>query len=824
MFTFIKNRLTPGFYRCSPAFFGSLAAVAAISLLSLFGEFAPALYPVYLLPVAIVAVHCEKAWQVTVFILISIITQCAVFLYKGFSFLTIGANVAAMLLAWLVILVMAAILRGRIQADANIVAAREKAEQALRSTLDNLQTINQRLDIERELSKTIIETSPVGICIYDEKGDCLTANPAMARHIGATMEQLAAQNYHHIDSWRRSGLYDMAQTALATGQTQSAIVSLTSTFGKQVDLSVYFSPLRSSGKENLMVMIDDMTDAMTTERQLRESEARFRRVLAEAPVPIMLHAANGEVLEINKMWSDLTGYLLSDIPTVMEWTKRAYGENATQVLAVIRSLYETTEPVDIGERVITCRDGSRRVWHFTAAPVGTLPDGRRYVISTAQDITERKAVQQQVEFLAYHDPLTGLPNRSLVRDHFGLAAALAERERHKVAIAFLDLDNFKVINDSLGHMVGDALLRDVASRLRRSLRESDTVSRLGGDEFIIVLGGMRDVDAISGVLEKIAAQMGEAFVIDGNELACTLSIGISVYPDDGRDYDELLKKADTAMYQSKTAGRNTYHFYSKEMNSSAVETLKIRNNIKKGLENEEFVLFYQPQIDLKTKAVVGAEALIRWNHPEFGMIPAGRFVSIAEETGLIVPVGEWVLGQACRQAAAWQKAGGPQIVVAVNLSAVQFKRDNLEKSIGRALIESGLDPALLEIELTESILIHDSEKVANIVRNLKGIGLNVAIDDFGTGYSSLSYLKDLAVDKLKIDQSFVRNMVDNPSDAIIVRTIIQMAKNLKLRTIAEGVETEGQVALLDLQDCDEAQGYRFGRPMTAEDFWKSFMV
>ncbi len=445
-------------------------------------------------------------------------------------------------------------------------------------------------------------------------------------------------------------------------------------------------------------------------------------------------------------------------------------------------------------------------------------DGKRILQATVRDITDRKAAQARVEFLAYHDFLTGLPNRLLSKKHFELAVSFADREATKVALIFLDLDNFKIINDSLGHGVGDALLKVVANRLQEGLRDTDTLSRQGGDEFLIVLSGAEDLAAISSVAEKTLTQLGENFSIDGNELSTSLSIGIAVYPDDGKDYDTLLKKADTAMYQAKEAGRNTYRFYAEQMNVDAVEHLQIRNNLRRGLEREEFVLHYQAQIDLSNNSIIGAEALIRWNHAELGLIPPGRFISLAEESGLIVQIGDWVLHEACRQAVAWQKAGLPELVIAVNLSAVQFKRGDLEESVIHALTHSGLNPALLELELTESILIHDTEKVLAMVQRLKALGVKLSIDDFGTGYSSLSYLKTFAVDKVKIDQSFVRDMADDPNDAVLVRTIIQMAKSLNLKTIAEGVETERQLALLHLQRCDEAQGDFFARPMPAEEF------
>jgi predicted signal transduction protein with EAL and GGDEF domain len=352
----------------------------------------------------------------------------------------------------------------------------------------------------------------------------------------------------------------------------------------------------------------------------------------------------------------------------------------------------------------------------------------------------------------------------------------------------------------------------------------DTLSRQGGDEFLIVLSGVPDLDVIARVMEKILERLTESFIIDGNELSTSLSIGIAVYPDDGNDYDTLLKKADTAMYQSKEAGRNTYHFFTEQMNIDAIEHLQIRNNLRKGLERGEFILHYQPQIDLGSNAVTGAEALIRWSHPEFGMMPPARFIPVAEDSGLITQMGDWVLLEACRQAVAWRAAGLPELAMAVNISAVQFKRGDLEASVIHALSVTGLDPTLLELELTESILILDTERVLNTIQRLKVLGVKLSIDDFGTGYSSLSYLKRFAVDKLKIDQSFVRDMADDPNDAVIVRAIIQMARSLNLKTIAEGVETKRQADLLRLQHCDEVQGYHYARPMPADEFVSYFFA
>lgn len=449
--------------------------------------------------------------------------------------------------------------------------------------------------------------------------------------------------------------------------------------------------------------------------------------------------------------------------------------------------------------------------------------GELCLLAIVRDITARKAAEERVEFLAYHDALTGLPNRLLAKDHFEMETPFADRANSKIAVIILDLDNFKMINDTLGHPIGDTLLRAVSMRLHESVHNSDTLSRLGGDEFLVLLTDMHDPESVIRATEKFPQGLVAPFDIEGHHLTTSLSIGIAVYPDDGKDFDTLLKKADTAMYQSKGAGRNTYRFYTEQMNIDAFENLRIRNSLQEAMDRKEFILHYQPQVDLLSDTVIGAEALIRWNHPELGLIPPGRFIQIAEECGLIVAIGDWVLLEACRQAVAWREAGLPEMVIAVNISAVQFRHHDLENSVIHALDDSGLDPSCLELELTESILIHDAETVLATLQRLKSLGVKLAIDDFGTGYSSLSYLKRFNVDKLKIDQSFIRNMADNPNDAAIVRAIIQMTRSLNIKTIAEGVEDERSLSLLRLQHCGEAQGYFFARPLPSIEFIQYIM-
>jgi len=438
------------------------------------------------------------------------------------------------------------------------------------------------------------------------------------------------------------------------------------------------------------------------------------------------------------------------------------------------------------------------------------------------DITDRKRAEELATFLAYHDALTGLPNRLLVEDRLQQAIGFAERGATKIALIVVDLDQFKAVNDSLGYSVGDRLLVEVAKRLGECIPDAGTVCRQGGDEFLILLPDLADADATVIFLARLMVGMLVPFRVEDKELTTTVSVGVAIYPDDGADFETLRKKADMAMYRAKDAGRNTYRFFNEEMNDEAIEQLSMHFGLRQALDAGQFVLHYQPQIDIASGALLGAEALIRWNHPELGLVPPGRFIPVAEESGLIVPIGEWVLREACREAARWQQAGMHGLVVAVNLSPVQFKRGDIEQSVTRALQESGIDPGQLELELTESILIRDTENVLATVKRLKHMGVKLSIDDFGTGYSSLSYLKRFKVDKLKIDQSFIRELATDSDDAAIVRAVIQMARSLGLRTIAEGVESKAVLDHLRIYHCEEAQGYFFSRPVPAADFIAAF--
>lgn len=435
--------------------------------------------------------------------------------------------------------------------------------------------------------------------------------------------------------------------------------------------------------------------------------------------------------------------------------------------------------------------------------------------------SEKRALQEshaRIEVLAQRDSLTGLPNRALARDRLGLLLQQARRHGAMVAVMFLDLDNFKTINDSLGHAAGDDLLCQIADKLRACVRESDTVARVSGDEFLILLGDLQDEEAIVAVVAKVTHLLGRAFVIEGVEVLATASLGIAVAPRDGDSADLLLKNADTAMYQAKDAGRNTFCFFDASMNESVTEHLHIASGLRSALASGELQLHYQPQFDLHSGRILGAEALLRWHHPELGWIPPGKFIPIAERSGLINELGTWVLRQACRDAQAWRSDGLGELRVAVNVSPLQFRRDDIEREVAQALLASGLPATALELELTESLLVADARNIGDVLQRLGAQGVQIAIDDFGTGYSNLGYLRRFSVHRLKIDQSFVRRMCINAHDEGLVRAIIEMAHCLDLQTIAEGVEDSQTLERLHAFGCESAQGFHWSPALPGDAF------
>ena len=428
------------------------------------------------------------------------------------------------------------------------------------------------------------------------------------------------------------------------------------------------------------------------------------------------------------------------------------------------------------------------------------------------------ATQQRMEIMATHDALTGLPNRSLARDRFEQAAAAAHRSGHNVAMLYLDLDNFKNVNDTLGHSSGDALLKQVSERLSSLLRTADTFARLGGDEFLLLVPEIDDGASVAEIANKVVTGLMAPFEVIGMEIFAGCSLGITLFPADGADFDSLLKKADIAMYRAKEAGRNGFRFWDGEMNASVVEHVELLSAMRVALAHRDFTLSYQPQFDLRTGRLIGAEALIRWNHAQLGYISPARFIPLAERSGLIIPIGDWVLQEACAQAERWRTAGWTDLTISVNVSPVQFKRGSVETSVAQALADSGLPSTSLELELTESLLIQDSLQLAESLASLRRMGVRFAIDDFGTGYSNLAYLKRFEVERLKIDQTFVRRLTDDVQDQAIVRAIVQMASSLNLFTVAEGVEDGATLALLGDLGCQQGQGFHWSPAVPAAEF------
>jgi len=694
---------------------------------------------------------------------------------------------------------------------------------AVKEDITELRELTSRLQESEARFRGAMTVMAEGLAVLSPEGFCLFANRAVERIIGAPeggLQGVNARNLplHFLDNDEReipSPFDDAAlmQSLCREREIRNRIVGLRVGDEAVRWLEVSTSPLQvEDGKTPRVVM----TFSDITERRLADEKARLAfEAIRHSGEGILVTDAEHRIVSVNPAFETVTGYaadeVLGNTPVLFSSTHQD-----ESFFATMRAILERAGHWQ-GEVWNRRKNGELYPEWLGVSAVREADGSARYYVYIFSDMTERKAAQARIEFLAHHDPLTELPNRLLLRDRMAQAMALAARSQSRVALLFLDLDRFKKINDSLGHPVGDALLKAIVDRLKGCVRDSDTISRQGGDEFIIVLNEVRDTDAVARVADKIQQRMGQPFHVGEHNLMTSFSIGVAIYPDDGNDFDTLLKKADTAMYHAKEAGRNSHRFFTEQMNLQVVEHLTLETQLRRALDNREFVLHYQPQLDLQERTIVGVEALVRWNNPESGLVPPGKFIPVAEDSGLIVQIGAWVLREACRQARAWQDAGLPPFVMAVNLSAIQFKRLDLVNTVIEALVLSDLDSQWLELELTESILLQDAEATLDTVHRLKALGVKLSVDDFGTGYSSLAYLKRFAVDKLKIDQSFVRDLASDPDDAAIVRAIIQMAHSLKLRTIAEGVETEELCNLLQLFRCDEVQGYWLAQPLPADE-------
>jgi diguanylate cyclase (GGDEF)-like protein/PAS domain S-box-containing protein len=526
----------------------------------------------------------------------------------------------------------------------------------------------------------------------------------------------------------------------------------------------------------------------------------------------------------------LMGIRLQDFSGTLDaFLQAVAAEDRERVEQSLKRILTDRTPCDIDHRILL-PNGSDFIVNLQAEAIFDDQLNALTIVGTAQDISERKRSEREIHRLAYYDSLTGLPNRVLFKDRVTHAIAHARRYQYHLALLFLDLDRFKVINDTLGHNIGDQLLKHVAERLSESIRHSDSIgrsadsdqahqlARLGGDEFTVLLTNLQDVQDASKVAKRILQALARPFMVGGHEIFVTVSVGIAIFPADGDSVDVLLKNSDTAMYHAKEQGRNNFQYYSNAMNAEANERLMLEGEVRHATEREEFVVYYQPQIDLRSGRIVGAEALVRWQHPQRGLLGPGEFLQAASDTGMIRAIDEWVLRTACRQSRTWQQRGLAVPSMSINVSNSLFHGTTLLKAVEDALADTGLPPDRLELELTESIAMRNVDTSITLLQRLKTMGVHLAIDDFGTGYSSLSCLQRLPVNRVKIDQSFVRELLSRVQPVPIVRAIIAMAHSLQLKVLAEGVEHDTQRTILMAEGCDQAQGYLYGRPMPAAEF------
>lgn len=608
-----------------------------------------------------------------------------------------------------------------------------------------------------------------------------------------------------------SAIAGMHYTGMAATNIDPNAVCISGSFGIESNVLAFVVTIGAIMVMLLTLVVTHFDARLTEHRKVQDELRLAANVFESIAEGVIVTDRRNRILAVNPAFFRITGFSREEVIGKTPW--RLF--SGMHDLDFYRSIRESIDIAGTWQGELWERRKSGEVfvsWTSINAVKDDLGQVSTYV-SVFTDISERKQAEDRISHLAHHDALTGLPNRLLMEDRLNQIIQMAKRKDQQVAVLLLDLDHFKTINDALGHHIGDLMLRSVAERVVKSVRATDTVCRLGGDEFLVILSDKAEDKSAARMAEKLISNLTETYSIERHQLHVTPSIGICMYPQDGTDTASLLKNADAAMYHAKQNGRNSYQFFTPSLNAKVSERLALENSLHRALERGEFVLHYQPQFDLDSGLLIGIEALIRWQHPEWGMVSPAEFIPIAEESGLIISLGEWILRTACTEARRWHETGGSKVPVAINISSVQFQQKNFLEIISRVLKESGLSPEYLELELTEGIVMQHSEKNLELLQKLKQLGVLLAIDDFGTGYSSMSYLKRFPIDKLKIDQSFVRDVVSDPADSEIIKAIIALGHGLGLRIVAEGVETSEQLDMLRLFHCDEVQGYYFSKPL-----------
>lgn len=678
--------------------------------------------------------------------------------------------------------------------------------------------------------RAISDASPLGIFVSDVLGSCVYTNAAYQKISGLSFEQTLGTNWltaiHPDDrervlaEWRGAAMgWEPFQTEYRFLRDEGSVV------WTRVSSAPMFEGERARGR---VKTIEDISERKVAELALQAAEEalfdereRAQVTLNSIGDAVLTTDASGNVTYLNLVaetmtgwtWKNALGRPLPEVFHIIDGATREIASNPAQ-----RAVKEDRTVGLAADCVLVRRDGYESAIEDSAAPIHNRDGRDAGAVIVFHDVSKSRAMALKMAHLAQHDFLTDLPNRVLLTERLTQAISLAKRHKSQVALLFIDLDHFKHINDSLGHTIGDQLLQSAADRLSGCVRTSDTVCRQGGDEFVILLPEIVHPQDTTLVAEKLIEAFALPHVINGQELHITLSIGISLYPDDGNNVETVMQNADTAMYHAKENGRNTYRFFTSEMNTLAVRRQQVVSSLRRALKQGEFFMVYQPQVDLASGAMTGAEALIRWLDPNLGVLYPKQFVSIAEECGLIIPIGRWVLREVCRQASDWLKRGLFMLPVSVNISALEFRQKDFVASIALILEKSGLPPAYLELELTESLVMQDAEVAASMLQELKQMGVKLAIDDFGTGYSSLSYLNRFPIDTLKIDQSFVHDIASDADGGTIVGAVIAMGINLKQRVVAEGVETPAQLEFLRARQCAAGQGLWFSPPLPAADY------
>ena len=678
------------------------------------------------------------------------------------------------------------------------------------------------MEISDKFYRSVFEHSMDAVLITSPDGAALAANPAACRLFGFTEEELCRLSRDDLVDQSSPQLKRFLEERARSGSARAELVFIRkdgSRFHAEVSSEQFVD---EDKKIRTVATIHDLSMRKEAELKLAESEEQYRLLIAAMEEGVTLQDENSRILAFNKSAERILGLTADQLLGKTSFDKgwRSIHEDGSpfpgETHPVVKTL-RTGEPQSDVIMGIHKPDGTLTWISINVQPIFKPGRDAPYrVVATMHDITERKKSQEHIEKLAHFDILTGLPNRTLLNDRFRYALSMAQRRGETLTIMFIDIDHFKDINDTLGHNVGDQVLVYVAKRLKEVLREEDTLSRQGGDEYMLILPGT-DADGAGVVASKLVAVVAQPCRIEQHELIVTASIGIAVYPHDGGSLESLAKNADIAMYRAKREGRNSFRFYTPEMQRHSARNLLLANGLRHALERQELQLHYQPQLSLQDGRVVGVEALLRWKHQEMGVVSPAEFIPIAESTGQIIAIGEWVLRTAIAQVKAWMDCGMPKMMLSVNLSPVQFRQKNLPDSIEHILNEFKLPHNLLELELTEAAAMDNTQAAVDMMRKLHKHDICMTIDDFGTGYSNLGYLKQFKVYKLKIDQTFIRDINIDPGDRAIVTAIINMASSLGLKTIAEGVETQEQLEFLQAQGCDEAQGYYFSKPLPAEE-------